>query len=83
MYMALPAQIGIIGLIPFLVFMLVFAIPIVRYAPLPALGLCTSALLTNFGEYTFFSIGGMGLYLWLYFAFVHRYSVAQGHTDDY
>jgi len=82
MYMALPAQIGIIGLLPFLLFLLAFARPIARYAPLPILGLAVSALLTNAGEYTFFSMGGWGLYLWLYFAFAHRYSAECGSVHD-
>lgn len=83
MYMAMPAQIGVIGLIPFLIFFVAFATPIARDGPLPIIGMALSALMTNAGEYTFFSVGGMGLSLWIVFAFCHRYSVLTGRAGDY
>ncbi len=61
--------------LPFLLFLCYFARPIIRAAPLPLLALCFCAFLVNFGEYIFFSIGGLGMTIWLYFAVTHRSSV--------
>lgn len=81
-YMALPAQIGLLGLLPFLAFISALAWPVMRYAPLPILGLCLSVFLTNFGEYTFFSFGSIGLLWWLLFAMSHAYGVRAGDKRD-
>ncbi len=83
MYVALPAQVGIIGLIPFLAFLITYALPIIRHAPLPLLGLFLCTFFVNFGEYIFFAIGGIGLASWCYFALAHRFSVLYGQSHDY
>lgn len=82
MYMALPAQIGLLGLLPFLAFLLALAIPVVRSAPLPILGLSLSAFFTNFGEYAFFSFGSIGLLWWLLFALSHTCAAYEGPSRE-
>ncbi len=82
MYMALPAQIGLLGLVPFLFFFLAIAAPIARSSPLPILGLGLGGLMTNAGEYTFFAIGGMGLFLWTVFALAYRVSTDSEQAGD-
>jgi len=77
-YMALPAQIGLIGLLPFLAFFFALAGPVARYAPLSILGISLCVLLCNFGEYAFFSFGGIGLFWWLVFGLSYAYSVRAG-----
>jgi hypothetical protein len=72
MYAALPAQIGILGLIPFLLFAGAFFLPMIRKAPLAECALVLCGLVINMGEYIFFATGGLGLLLWLYFAFAYR-----------
>jgi len=72
MYAALPAQIGILGMFPFLLFVGMFFIPIIFKSRLYDIALVLCALTFNMGEYLFFATGGLGMYLWLIWAFAYR-----------
>lgn len=75
MYTALPGQIGIIGMIPFLILMVVYFRPVFKNSLPLLLAACVAEFAINAGEYIFFSTGGLGLYGWLIFSFIRRASI--------
>ncbi len=58
-------QAGILGLLGLLVLLYRAIWPTIRSGSLAASGLAVAALLTNFGEATITSFGGLGLFVWL------------------
>lgn len=68
-------QVGLIGSILLLTFLVVLFRPILQYAPAPILVLFWVAFLVNFGEMIFYSTGGLGLYMWLILGFCHEESL--------
>lgn len=62
-------EIGIVGFILWLILLTVLIRPLLRINNFVPLWIFLVCLLTNFGEATFFSMGGVGLYIWLLFGF--------------
>lgn len=58
-------QAGVLGLIGILALMVRSVWPAIRAGPLAASGLAVAAFLTNLGEATITSFGGLGLFVWL------------------
>ena len=60
------------------VIMIIFAliIPVVKYGGIPLFWMLMTCFMINLGEMVFFSVGGMGLYLWLLIGFCYSYSIA-------
>ena len=44
--------------------------------------LMSAALLVNFGEMVFFSVGGMGLYFWLLFGFCYMQATSTHYSHE-
>jgi hypothetical protein len=63
--LAVMAQVGIIGAVPFTLFLCVLGIPVVKHGEPAVVAMFFTALFVNFGEMIFFSIGGLGLHMWL------------------
>ncbi|CAN2040985.1 putative O-antigen ligase family protein [Candidatus Magnetomoraceae bacterium gMMP-15] len=66
---AILEEIGIFGAIPFIIFIIVLMQPILYRGSLCSLWLFFSCIMVNMGEMIFFSVGGMGLYIWLLIGF--------------
>ena len=66
---ALLEEIGITGMIVFLVFILALMRPVLARGDPALFWMFTACLAINVGEMVFFSIGGFGLYLWLLIGF--------------
>jgi hypothetical protein len=64
-FTAIVEENGILGAIGFIIFLFILAKRAKRNKPIEILALFTAALATNIGEATFFSFGGMGLFIWL------------------
>jgi hypothetical protein len=63
--LAVLVQLGVIGAVPLTLFLGTLAWPVMKHAPPAVLGLFWTALFVNLGEMIFFSIGGLGLHMWL------------------
>jgi O-antigen ligase len=61
---ALLEEVGIIGALPFAVFLIAFFVHYWKIRNIIALGMMACLLLLNLGEMMFFALGGMGLYSW-------------------
>lgn len=66
--LAVLHQLGIIGAVPLALFLAAVAFPIAKYGSPAVLALFWTALFVNFGEMIFFSIGGLGMHMWLLIA---------------
>ena len=66
---ALLEEIGLTGMIVFLVFILALVRPVLARGDPALFWMFTACLAINVGEMVFFSIGGFGLYLWLLIGF--------------
>jgi len=73
--LAVLAQVGVIGSLGLLAFSGAVFWPIFARGSLGMMCWALGALLTNFGEMTFFAIGGMGLQMWLFFGLCHEHSL--------
>lgn len=69
---ALLEEVGLVGSAIFLLFILSILLPLVRSRNLVATILILSALLVNLGEAILFSLGGIGLYVWLIIGYGHN-----------
>jgi len=72
---ALLEEVGIIGTLLFLIFVVELAKPVIKYGDLPSAWLFWSAFFVSFGEMIFFSPGGLGMHVWLCFGFAINYTL--------
>jgi hypothetical protein len=73
---AVLEETGLTGAI-MVVFIIVFLIkPVTQKGSLSMLCLLMTCLMINAGEMVFFSVGGMGLHLWLLMAFCYNYALS-------
>jgi O-antigen ligase len=56
---------GIIGTAVFIIFFVILILRIGRHNSIELVGMTLASILTNIGEATLFSFGGMGLFVWL------------------
>jgi hypothetical protein len=75
--LAVLTQVGILGALPLVLFLLTLATPIVKYAEAPIAMLFWTTLCMNFGEMVFFGSGGLGMQMWLLLALCYRQSLDQ------
>jgi len=78
-YLAAPAQLGIVGTLFLLLFMYIYLAPLFTRGMAPFIGLAAVCFFINFGEYVFFATGGVGMYHWLLYGLA--YSVAVRHPE--
>ncbi len=70
-YGAAPAQLGVLGTVFLLFFIYIYLKPLFSRGAAPFLGLAAVCFFINFGEYVFFSTGGVGMYHWLIYALAY------------
>lgn len=75
--LAIPSQLGLLGGIPLIVFLIVVAYPIFQRGSPEAISLFIASLSINMGEMVLFSMGAIGLQVWLYIAFAHEQTEAR------
>lgn len=68
------SQIGLIGSLLLLVFLVILFGPILKNTSIPVIALFWCAFLVNIGEMIFYSTGGIGLQMWLIFGFCYAES---------
>jgi uncharacterized membrane protein YwzB len=66
-FSALLEEVGIIGTFLFLLFFFKLIKPIIKYGDLPSMWLFACAFFISFSEMIFFSLGGLGMHIWLCF----------------
>ncbi len=69
MWVALLEETGVIGVLLFIVLLLPLVRGSLSYRPATAFALLIAALMTNNGEATLMSFGGMGLFVWMIVVF--------------
>jgi hypothetical protein len=74
---AVLEETGVLGAALILVLLAFLVVPVVRYGNIIAFWVLSTALLLNFGEMVFFTMGGNGLYLWTVMGFCYCWSVAR------
>ncbi len=79
---AILEEVGLIGsgFVMFLLFALVS--PLMRRGTIPGVWLLMTCLTINLGEEVFFSMGGMGLYIWLLIGLTKVMSEKPGEADN-
>lgn len=77
---AILEEMGILGTITVILMFLAFAVPIHRYAPFHVIWMFWSALAMNVGAAIYFSIGGVGMIMWLMVGFC--YNAACGIREE-
>lgn len=68
---AVLEETGIVGAVLTLVLLIVLFAPVVQYPDPTLFWVIATCLFLNFGEMVFFSVGGMGFFLWFVMAFCH------------
>jgi hypothetical protein len=82
---AVLEETGIVGAILVLLLLGYLFTPAIRRGTPTIFWMLASALLINFGEMVFFSVGGMGFYFWVVMAFCYNWAIStpapqqQGH----
>jgi hypothetical protein len=66
-FSALLEEVGIIGTFLFLLFFFKLIKPIIKYGDLSSMWLFACAFFISFSEMIFFSLGGLGMHIWLCF----------------
>lgn len=74
---AVLEETGVLGAVLILVLLAFLVVPVARYGDIVAFWILSTALLLNFGEMIFFTMGGNGLYLWIVMGFCYCWSVAR------
>ena len=74
-YTAVPAQLGIIGTTFLLFFLYIYSLPLFMRGTAPFIAIAAICFFINFGEYVFFSTGGVGMYHWLLYALAYHTAV--------
>jgi hypothetical protein len=74
---AVLEETGIVGAVLILVLLSFLLIPVVRYGDIVVFWVLSTALLLNFGEMIFFTMGGNGLYLWIVMGFCYCWSISR------
>ncbi len=72
--LALTAQLGVIGLVPIVIFLAVLLHPIVKRGSPEEILILGTALSVNIGEMIFTATGGLGLQMWLLVGFCYALS---------
>jgi hypothetical protein len=75
--LAVLAQVGVIGAIPLVWLLVVVFRPVVRHASAPLMVFCWVWFFATFGEMVFFSIGSLGMQMWLVFGLCHEYAARE------
>lgn len=73
---AVLEEVGIVGAIFTLWFILCLVMPVISRGSITILWTLSSCLAVNFGEMVFFSVGGTGLFLWLLMGFCYMYAIS-------
>lgn len=74
---AVLEETGIVGAVLILTLLGFLIAPVMWYGDIVAFWMLSTALLVNFGEMIFFTMGGNGLYLWIMMGFCYCWSVAR------
>lgn len=74
---AVLEETGIIGAGLILILLAFLIVPVARYGNIVAFWVLSTALLLNFGEMIFFTMGGNGLYLWIVMGFCYCWSLVR------
>lgn len=74
---AVLEETGILGAILILILVGFLIAPVMWYGNIVAFWVLLTALLVNFGEMIFFTMGGNGLYLWIVMSFCYYWAVAR------
>jgi len=74
-HVAAPMQIGVFGTACFLILLVALFRPILRFASIPVILFAVTAFSVNFGEMIIFSVGGLGLHMWMVIACAYEHSV--------
>ena len=64
-FSAVLEEIGLSGALALVIFLLAIALPVYRNGELELFALIVAALATNIGEFTLFSLNGVGMYVWI------------------
>jgi hypothetical protein len=76
--LAVLVQVGAVGAVALLGFLVVLLYPIVKCGDPAIVALFLTAILVNFGEMVFFAIGGLGMQMWLLIAICYQAGVVAG-----
>ncbi|HMB93912.1 MAG TPA: O-antigen ligase family protein [Rhodothermales bacterium] len=74
---AVLEEVGVLGALFLIMLLAAIAVPVIRYGSFPVVWTFLAAFLVNFSEAVLFSIGGLGLMIWMLFAFCHAQAVAR------
>lgn len=69
---AIVEEMGVLGTLTVIFMFLAFAVPVVRYAPFHVVWVFWTALAMNVGAAVYFSIGGVGMLMWLMVGFAYN-----------
>lgn len=72
---AVLEETGIVGAVLVLVLLAFLVVPVARHGEFVAFWVLVTALLLNFGEMIFFTMGGNGMYLWIVMGFCYCWAV--------
>ena len=74
---AVLEETGVVGAVLVFLLLAFLVAPVARHGDIVAFWVLMTALLVNFGEMVFFTMGGNGLYLWIVMGFCYCWSVGR------
>lgn len=79
---AVLEETGIVGALLTIILLIVLFVPVVRHPDPTLFWVMATCLLVNLGEMAFFSVGGLGFFLWFIMAFCHMAALETGRTGS-
>jgi hypothetical protein len=79
---AVLEETGVVGAFLTVVLLVLLFAPVIRHPDPTLFWVMTTCLLVNLGEMVFFSVGGMGFFLWFVMAFCHVVALREGRGQQ-